>query len=107
MSIRELQERDCIDDLYSEISNLRWAIHPNIIHFVEECHSTDYFYLFFEYCNGRTLSELKELPVELTEGIVRNIAIQLLSGLKYLHSIHIVHRDIKADNILLHFPDLE
>jgi hypothetical protein len=36
MSIRELNDRGCLGDLYSEINNLRKVNHPNIIKLVEE-----------------------------------------------------------------------
>jgi len=43
----------------------------------------------------------------LQEGIARSIIVQVLKGLSHLHENNIVHRDLKADNILLHFPTLE
>ncbi len=50
--------------------------------------------------------DLKNISDKLNEGIVRSIGLQILNGVRALHQLKIIHRDIKAENILLHFPDL-
>lgn len=76
MSIRELRAKNCLEDLFNEITNLkRAADHLNVIKLVDEQWSKENFYLFFEFCNGGSLSMLKELPIVVTEGIVRSIAL--------------------------------
>lgn len=108
MNMRVIREKGGLDDLKSEIKHLKIASdHPNVVKLVDERKHGDQYMLFFEYCNGGTLSELKNVAETLQEGVVRSIGLQLLKGIKYLHSLKIVHRDIKAENIMLHFPDLQ
>ena len=47
------------------------------------------------------LWEILEKDVKLPEGIVQNIAKQLVQALFYLHSNRIIHRDLKPQNVLL------
>ena len=105
--MQTIREKGGLEDLKNEIRNLTLADHPNVVKLIEECKTSNHHYLFFEYCNGGSLSDLRTITETLSEGIVRSIGLQILKGIKYLHSINIVHRDIKAENIMLHFPDLE
>lgn len=40
----------------------------------------------------------------LDESAIRNIMTQLLSAVRYMHNQHILHRDIKLDNIVVVGP---
>ena len=57
-------------------------------------------YLVLEYVPGKTLAQL------LTEGRFEparaiNVTLQLLETLEYFHQHHIVHRDLKAENVMV------
>jgi len=59
------------------------------------------FYLVQEYIEGKTLTEKVEKEGPLSESAVKEILKSLLSVLECVHSIQIIHRDIKPDNIIL------
>jgi serine/threonine protein kinase len=56
-----------------------------------------------------TLAALKEKNSEdpmkfgLALGNMRYLLAEVLKGLAYMHSLHVVHRDVKASNILVRF----
>lgn len=58
-----------------------------------------------EYVEGKTLKEvLTNGPIEISKAL--NYAYQILSGLGYLHSHGICHRDLKPDNIMITDEDI-
>lgn len=65
--------------------------------------SLSWFGLVQNYIPGKTLQELLEDGQRFTEEQVKNIAIQILEILEYLHDFDppILHRDIKPSNLIL------
>jgi predicted Ser/Thr protein kinase len=84
-----------------EIDILRQISHPNIVHLMESGKVNDVHYFAMEYIVGQTLSKHLEqqgkLPLDQAKLILRDVA----TALDYLHSLKIIHRDVKAANIVL------
>ena len=80
--------------------------HPNIIKLIDFIQSVNHYYVVMEYCNGGSLSDCLEkcggrFPVK----IIQYLMIQIVNGLKYIHSHKVIHRDLKLDNILINFKN--
>jgi len=85
----------------SEIRIHKSLNHKNIVsfdHFFEDGSSI---YILLGICRNQTIHELLERRKRLTEIEARCYIIQLISGLKYLHKQHIIHRDLKLRNLFL------
>ncbi|MFB2921962.1 protein kinase domain-containing protein [Aerosakkonema funiforme] len=63
------------------------------------------FYLVQEWIEGQTLTEKLQREVKLSESTVRDILINILPVIDYVHTQGIIHRDIKPDNIILRQRD--
>ena len=63
------------------------------------------FYLVQEYIEGETLTAKLQTHGVMSESAVKELLINVLPVLDYVHSKRIVHRDIKPDNILLRDRD--
>ena len=74
--------------------------HPNIIEIYETYECEQFMFIFMEYCEDDLLNVLLEC-LYFSENEARGLVKQLLSVVRYLHSVGVVHRDIKLENILL------
>lgn len=66
------------------------------------------YYMFMDYCNGADLKELmtvKKFKVEAE--VVRRIVSQIVQGFHAMVEVLVIHRDLKLQNIMVHFPDNE
>lgn len=79
--------------------------HPNIVNIydvgVEKLEDKEIQYIVMEYIKGQTLKDYirKKGKLDLNETI--HFSIQIAEALQHAHSNHIVHRDIKPQNIML------
>jgi serine/threonine protein kinase len=85
-----------------EVSRLSTANHPNLVQFygLYQDRSEGYSYLVMEFCEGGTLQgamEAEEVPWSKRW----QWALQITEALAYLHGEGVLHRDLKAENILL------
>ena len=94
--------------LQTEINLMQKLNHPNIIRLFDLIQTNNHYYVIMEYCNGGTLSSClkkygKPFPIEIVQHLTR----QIVNGLKYIHFNRVIHRDLKPDNILLNFKNIE
>jgi len=87
--------------LMSEIKIHRNLNHKHIVFFEQYFEDSENFYIILELCVNQTLSELIKRRRRLTELEVKCYIVQILEGLKYLHSHRVIHRDLKLGNLFL------
>ena len=96
----------------SEIDILKMLDHPNIITYMSNTFSNDIFYIKMEYCDYGDLTNLlksnnfsRNVFNGFNENIINKFLLDTSAGLLYIHSLNIVHRDIKLQNILVKSDD--
>ncbi|EMG46807.1 SPS1 Sporulation-specific protein 1 [Candida maltosa Xu316] len=92
---------DDVKQIIQEIHFLSKLRHNNIVQYIESFTKEYNMYIVMEYCGGGSCSDLLKYHNKLPEDLVAYIIKRVLFGLRYLHSEHKVHRDIKSANVLL------
>ena len=98
--------------LINEIQILKELNHPNIVKFEEIKKTKNHYYIIMEYCNGGELYKTLEKYMDknkkpFNQEIVQHLMRQIIEAFKYIHGKNIIHRDIKLENILLHYDNEE
>ncbi|MBN3278645.1 DCLK1 kinase, partial [Polyodon spathula] len=87
--------------IQNEVSILRRVKHPNIVLLIEEMDTYTELYLVMELVKGGDLFDAITSTNKYTERDASGMLYNLVSAIKYLHSLNIVHRDIKPENLLV------
>ena len=95
----DLQEDE--KNFMKEIAILRTLDHMSILKIYEFYQDDKCFYLIMECCNDGDLFDMIQKNAPFNEYSACHIIYQILSAIVYCHSNNIVHRDIKADCILI------
>ncbi|XP_044100113.1 serine/threonine-protein kinase TAO3 [Neovison vison] len=104
MSYSGKQTQEKWQDILKEVKFLRQLKHPNTIEY-KGCYLKEHTaWLVMEYCLGSASDLLEVHKKPLQEVEIAAITHGALQGLAYLHSHAMIHRDIKAGNILLTEP---
>lgn len=88
-------------DLMAEIDFMQKLDHPNIVRFLQHIQTKDNLFIVLEFVEKGSLSDTLKQAGTLPEALVGVFMKQVLDGLRYLHSLGFVHRDIKCDNLLV------
>eukprot|EP01012_Entosiphon_sulcatum_P027485 TRINITY_DN33134_c0_g1_i1.p1 TRINITY_DN33134_c0_g1~~TRINITY_DN33134_c0_g1_i1.p1 ORF type:complete len:427 (+),score=84.86 TRINITY_DN33134_c0_g1_i1:22-1281(+) len=86
-----------------ELELLMSIDHPNIVgvHEIVVGESMDDIYMAMEYVEHDLRSLMEQRKIRFTSPQVKNLMLQLLAGISYLHNHFMLHRDIKTGNLLL------
>lgn len=96
-------QHDMVESLYGEIMMLRDLDHENIVQYLGYGHdeTEGMIHIFLEYVSGGSVASRLALQGAFDEPLTTYFTRQICSGLAYLHARNILHRDIKAANILV------
>ncbi|XP_043372955.1 serine/threonine-protein kinase TAO2 isoform X2 [Dermochelys coriacea] len=104
MSYSGKQSNEKWQDIIKEVKFLQKLRHPNTIEY-KGCYLREHTaWLVMEYCLGSASDLLEVHKKPLQEVEIAAITHGALQGLAYLHCHNMIHRDVKAGNILLTEP---
>ena len=95
----------------NEIKILSHLNHPNIVKLEAVTKSHTNYFVIMEYINGGGLSEclhryMQKYHRAFPEEVVQHLMRQIIEALFYIHSLKIIHRDLKLDNIMVSFNSI-
>lgn len=93
--------KEMVAALDQEIDTMQHLDHVNIVQYLGCERKETSISIFLEYISGGSIGSCLRKHGQFEEAVVASLTRQTLSGLAYLHREGILHRDLKADNILL------
>uniref|UniRef100_A0A4W5QBW9 non-specific serine/threonine protein kinase n=1 Tax=Hucho hucho TaxID=62062 RepID=A0A4W5QBW9_9TELE len=87
--------------LFREVRIMKLLNHPNIVKLFEVIETERTLYLVMEYASGGEVFDYLVAHGRMKEKEARAKFRQIVSAVQYCHQKHIVHRDLKAENLLL------
>ena len=92
---------DSVNLLKNECRNTRRLVHPNIVRVFDFHRVKDLAFISMEYIDGRDLTAYRSQFEHISPAEIIKLIIPVINALGYAHDLGLVHRDVKASNILL------
>nr|XP_023682015.1 serine/threonine-protein kinase SIK2-like isoform X2 [Paramormyrops kingsleyae] len=90
-----------LEKVYREVQIMKMLDHPHIIKLYQVMETRNMLYLVTEYARNGEIFDYLASHGRLSEPEARRKFWQILSAVEFCHNRHIVHRDLKAENLLL------
>ncbi|XP_022609523.1 serine/threonine-protein kinase SIK2 isoform X3 [Seriola dumerili] len=90
-----------LEKIYREVQIMKMLDHPHIIKLYQVMETKNMLYLVTEYAKNGEIFDYLAKHGRLSELEARRKFWQILSAVEYCHNRNIVHRDLKAENLLL------
>ena len=94
-----------LEEFLDEARKLARFKHPHLNEVYRFFKANGTAYMVLEYIHGETLEERLNRDMRLSEQALRQLLMEMLSGLAVVHKANYVHRDIKPDNLILREED--
>ncbi|KAG5065094.1 hypothetical protein AAZX31_04G019400 [Glycine max] len=106
VAIKVLKHESLNDNMLREFAQEVYILskiqHKNVVKFVGACTKPPNLYLVTEYMSGGSMFDfLHKQKTVLALPSLLKVAIDVSEGMKYLHQNDIIHRDLKAANLLI------
>ncbi|CAG0883653.1 unnamed protein product [Darwinula stevensoni] len=87
--------------VYREVNIMKQLLHPHIIKLYQVMETKNMIYLVSEYASQGEIFDYIAQHGRMSEPVARRKFWQIISAVEYCHKKKIVHRDLKAENLLL------
>ena len=106
VAVKILREEFCLDENFVrkfkvEAQSAASLSHQNIVNIYDVGNEGRTHFIVMEYLEGQTLKEYIKEQGQIQEEYLLKIALSIASALEHAHVNHIIHRDIKPQNIIL------
>uniref|UniRef100_A0A667WZH9 non-specific serine/threonine protein kinase n=1 Tax=Myripristis murdjan TaxID=586833 RepID=A0A667WZH9_9TELE len=90
-----------LEKIYREVQIMKLLNHPHIIKLYQVMETKDMLYIVTEYAKNGEMFDHLTSKGHMSEDEARKKFWQILTAVDYCHRHHIVHRDLKTENLLL------
>ncbi|MCR5543770.1 MAG: Stk1 family PASTA domain-containing Ser/Thr kinase [Eubacterium sp.] len=94
-------DQNFVSKFRAEAQSSAGLTHPNIVSVYDVCEDDGRYFIVMELVEGITLKEFINLNGRLNMQQALDFSIQIASGLEAAHEHHVIHRDIKPQNIIV------
>ncbi len=95
------ENKNFVAKFRTEAQSAAGLVHPNIVNVYDVGEEFGLYYIVMEFVEGITLKHYIEKKIRLSVKEAISIAIQVSMGLETAHLNHVIHRDVKPQNIII------